>query len=251
MGVRRINLLPPEARAKAKRERGLLWALLGLIIVLGVLGLLYVFERQKVSDRKDQLASQQSQLNQLQQQITVLRPFEVQQSERSQMTEVAKSIWDSRVVWSSIAEEISLLIPEECRLTTFSATVPPPMLAGSALGGAAATGEGATADVSFSGEALSHRDVAEFMTRLGLMPQLKDVTLVSASGPTDTGTTDTGTTTGTTTDSSARLVTFEIVARLRPFQSPAPMAVPEVPEGAQGGGEAAPEPVPTDGGEPQ
>jgi|GEM_PF-636427 len=250
MGVRRINLLPAEERAKVKRERGLLWALLGLIIVLGVLGVLYMFERQKVSDRKDQLASQQSQLNQLQQQITVLRPFETQQSQRSQMTEVARSIWDSRVVWSSIAEEISLLIPEECRLTDFSATVPASMLAGSALGGAtAATGEGVTADVSFAGEALSHRDVAEFMTRLGLMPQLMDVTLVSASGPTETGaTTDTGTTTGTTTDTGTQYVTFEIVARLRPFQSPAPMALPATPEGAATGGETAPTPVPTDGG---
>lgn len=231
MGVRRINLLPSEERAKVKRERGLVWALLGLILVVAILGGLYVFQNQKVSNKRDELAGLQSQLNQLQQQITALKPFETQQTQRADMNDVAKQIYDSRVVWSSIAEEISLLIPDECRLTELIATVPPPMLAGSAFG---ATGAAAAtdADLQLSGEALSHRDVAELMTRLGLMPQIKDITLVSA----DKGTvTSTGGDTGLTTEQT--VVTFQIVARLRPFQSAPPYALPAAPEGAATGGE--------------
>lgn len=233
MGSRRINLLPPEERAKVRRERGLVWALLSLILVVAVLGGFYVFENQRVSGERNRLAGLQGQLSQLQLQVTALKPFEIQQTQRVAMTDVARQIYDSRVVWSSIAEEISLLIPEEVRLTELTGTVPPPMLAGSAFGGAGATGE-AGADLLLAGEAYSHRDVAEFMTRLGLMPQIKDITLISADKGAVGGA---GTADGTGATTSLSIVTFQIVARLRPFQRAAPFALPAAPEGAASGGE--------------
>jgi Tfp pilus assembly protein PilN len=209
MGVRRINLLPPEERAKVKRERGLVYALLALVIVVAALGILYVFANQQKSSREQELAGLQSQLTQLQQQVAGLSVYEQQQSQRAIMTQTAKQIYDSRVIWSSIFEEISLLIPEECSLTELTAAVPVSMLAGSAAAGAAPPAVGTGTDVTLTGEALTHRDVAEFMTRLGLMPQLMNITLVSAAKATS----DTG-----------DVITFQIVAALRPFQSPAPNA---------------------------
>jgi len=216
MGVRRINLLPPEERAKVKRERGLMYALLLLVVVVAVLGILYVFAMQKKGDRETELAGVQSQLTQLQQQIAALQPYEQQQSQRATMTQVSKQIYDSRVIWSSIAEEISLLIPEECSLTDLTATVPANMLAGSAFAGAAPAAPGtATTDLAMNGEAYTHRDVAEFMTRLGLMPQIMNITLVSATKSTGTD--------------GGEVVTFSITAQLRPFQSPAPNAAGAAP----------------------
>jgi Tfp pilus assembly protein PilN len=209
MGVRRINLLPPEERAKVKRERGLVYALLFLIVVVAALGILYVFANQQKSSRQQELAGLTSQLTQLQQQTLALRPYEQQQAQRAAMTQTATQIYDSRVIWSSIAEEISLLIPEECSLTELTAAVPMSMLAGSAVAGAAAPAAGTGTDVTLSGEAFTHRDVAEFMTRLGLMPQLMNITLVSATKG---------------TSESGDVITFQIVAALRPFQSPAPNA---------------------------
>jgi Tfp pilus assembly protein PilN len=210
MGVRRINLLPSEERAKVKRERGLMYALLGLILVVGVLGALYVFEMQKKGDKQTELNGLSAQLSQLQQQTSALQVYAQQESQRAGMTQVSSQIYDSRVIWSSIAEEISLLTPEECGLTQPTPTVPPAMLAGSALGGAAgapsATGG---ADINLTGEAYTHRDVAEFMTRLGLMPQLTNITLVSA--------------TKSTSAESGDVIAFQITASL-PFQTPPPNA---------------------------
>jgi Tfp pilus assembly protein PilN len=201
MGVRRINLLPPEERAKVKRERGLAYALLFLVVVVAALGILYVFANQQKSSREQELAGLQSQLTQLQQEIAALTGYEQQQSQRAIMTQTAQQIYDSRVIWSSIAEEISLLI---------TAAVPASMLAGSATSGAAAPAAAGTGtDVTLTGEAYTHRDVAEFMTRLGLMPQLQNITLVAATKGTGT---------------SGEVITFQIVAALRPFQSPAPNA---------------------------
>ena len=223
MPMQRINLLPPEERRKASRERGLMYALLFLIFVVAVLGVLYVFENQRVSTRNHEVATEQVQLDAINAEIAKLKPFETLQSQRASMNTAASTIVDNRVIWSSIFEEISLLIPDTVRLTGLTATVPPNMLSGAAAGTAGA----ATADVVFSGQAASHKDVADFMTRLGLMPQLMNVQLVSAAKAAGSGTSDSGATT-------VSLVGFQITAQLRPFQALPPAAAPSTTTPASG-----------------
>ena len=91
------------------------------------------------------------------------------------MNDTAKAIYQSSVPFSILLQELSLVIPENVRLQTLTATVPATMLPGAAAGAVAPAA--ATVDVTFSGQTEKHRDVAEFMTRLGLLPQLKDITL--------------------------------------------------------------------------
>jgi Tfp pilus assembly protein PilN len=212
MGARRINLLPIEERQKVSRERGLVYALLALIVVVAILGALYVFEAHSKSSKETELANLNSQIAQLNQQIAVLKPYEQQQAQRVAMSQSATQIYDSRITWSSILDEISLLIPETCQLTQLSGSVPASMLAGSALSGFQ-SGASGTADLTLAGEAVAQRDVAEFMTRLGLMPQIQNIQLVSAQK-------------GSATDTGEANVTFTITASLRPFQAAPPLAVP-------------------------
>jgi Tfp pilus assembly protein PilN len=217
MPMQRINLLPPEERRKASRERGLMYALLFLIFIVAILGVLYVFENQRVSARNNEVAAQQTKLDTINAEVAKLKPFETLQSQRASMTQAASTIVDSRVVWSSIFEEVSLLIPDTVRLTGLTAAVPANMLAGGAAGAAVGTG----ADITFSGQAASHTDVADFMTRLGLMPQLMNVQLVSAAKAAATASSTTGTAT-----TAVSLVGFQITAQLRPFQAAAAAAAP-------------------------
>jgi Tfp pilus assembly protein PilN len=214
MPMQRINLLPQEERRKASRERGLMYALLFLILVVAVLGVLYVFENQRLTARNQDVATQQTKLDAVNAEVAKLKPFETLQSQRASMTQAASKIVDSRVIWSSIFEEVSLLIPDSVRLTGLTAAVPATMLSGTAASG---TGTGG-ADITFSGQAASHQDVADFMTRLGLMPQLMNIQLVSA---VKAATQASGT--GSST-SSTSLVGFQITAQLRPFQSAATAA---------------------------
>ena len=220
MPMQRINLLPPEERRKASRERGLMYALLFLIFVVAVLGVLYVFENQRVSTRNHEVATEQVQLDAINAEIAKLKPFETLQSQRASMNTAASTIVDNRVIWSSIFEEISLLIPDTVRLTGLTATVPPNMLSGAAAG----TAGGTTADVVFSGQAASHKDVADFMTRLGLMPQLMNVQLVSAAKAAGSG----------SGAAAVSLVGFQITAQLRPFQALPPAAAPSTTTPASG-----------------
>jgi len=202
-----------------------MYALLFLIFVVAVLGVLYVFENQRLSTRQQQVASLQADLDVVNTQIAQLKPFETLQSQRATMTQTASAIVDSRVVWSSIFEEISLLIPDTVRLDGLTAATPATMLAGSQLAGAPA-GSAAGADITFSGTAVSHKDVADFMTRLGLMPQLINIQLVSAQKGAASSTSG-----GGTSETTQTVVTFQITAQLRPFEAPPPLTAAAAPAG--------------------
>jgi Tfp pilus assembly protein PilN len=215
--MKRMNLLPQEERAKASRERGLLWAILILVALVVVLGLVYVKYRSDVGAKQDELASIQAETQVVQAQIAELSPYAALHDQRQSMTETAKGIYSSSVAFSIMLQELSLVIPENVRLQTLKATVPPAMLPGAAAVAAAPASAAATTDVMFTGQTESHTDVAEFMTRLGLIPQLMGITLTSSTEATSTTT--------TTTASSApapTYTTFTVTAQLRPYAQTPP-----------------------------
>src|SRR5665648_311030 len=186
--MKRIDLLPPEQRVKASRERGLLWAILILVAVVVALGLVYVWQNGQVSDKQAELDGLTAQTAAVQQQALALRPYAEIQTTRTAMTQAAKGIYDSRVPWSTILREISLVIPENVRLQSLNCAIPVTMLPGPAVppaaaGTAAATTDltfTGTTDLTFTGTTYTHKDVAEFMTRLGLIPQLSNIQLTSS-----------------------------------------------------------------------
>jgi type IV pilus assembly protein PilN len=215
--MKRIDLLPPEQRVKASRERGLLWAILILVAVVVALGLVYVWQNRQVADKQAELDGLTAETSAVQQQALALRPYAEIQTTRTAMTQAARGIYDSRVPWSTILQEVSLVIPDNVRLQSLSGTVPATMLPGPAV--PPALGAAATTDLTFTGTSYTHKDVAEFMTRLGLIPQLSNIQLASSTGAAATGTT------GTTATAVTPTVTFTVTASLRPYLTPPPATV--------------------------
>ena len=215
--MKRIDLLPPEQRVKASRERGLLWAILILVAIVVALGMVYMWQKGKVSDKQAELDGLTAQVAAEQQKVAALAPYAVIQTTRTAMTATAKGIYDSRVPWSTILQEISLVIPDNVRLQSLTCTVPATMLPGSAA--PATPGAPGTTDVTFSGTTYTHKDVAEFMTRLGLIPQLSNIQLASSAGAAAAAAA--AGTTGTVTPT----VTFTVTASLRPYLTPPPATV--------------------------
>ena len=212
--MKRINLLPPEQRVKAARERDLLWAILILVAIVVALGLVYVWQNGQVNDKQAELDGLTAQVADEQAKAAALAPYAQIQDARVAMTATAKGIYDSRVSWATILQEISLVIPENVRLQSLTGTVPATMLPGPAV--PAVPGTAASADITFTGTTSTHKDVAEFMTRLGLIPQLSNVQLASSTGA---AATDASGATGTPT------VTFTVTASLRPYLTPPPATV--------------------------
>jgi len=219
--MKRINLLPPEQRVKASRERGLMYVIAFIVAVVVVLGLVYFQQTNKVGEKQDELAALQAQTAAVQAQIAALQPYAQIEATRASMTQTAQAIVDSRVYWSTIFEQVSLVIPENVRLSTINCVVPAPMLPGAT---AESAGTATTADVTFTGVTYTPDDVATFMTRLGLIPQLTDVQLTSS---TRAASTTTGSTSGTSTATPAPTATsyrwqFTVTAKLRQYLTAPP-----------------------------
>jgi Tfp pilus assembly protein PilN len=214
--MKRINLLPPEARVKASRERGLIYAVLFLVAVVVVLGLVYVWQSGIVNNKQDQLDQIQAQQAVVAADAAKLAPYAAIQAQRVAMTATGKGIYQARVPWSTILEEVSLVIPENVRLQSMSCAVPASMQPGAA---AAAAPAAASTDVTFAGTTYTHQDVAEFMTRLGLIPQLENIQLGSSTGSAPTPASTTGT---SSTSSTPATVSFTVTAQLRPYTTPPP-----------------------------
>ena len=212
--MKRIDLLPPEARAKASRERGLLYAILILVAVVVALGLVYMQQNSTVNSKQSEVDRLTAEAQVVQQQALALAPYAEIQSTRTAMTQTAGGIYEAGVPWSTILQEIGLVIPENVRLQSLTCTVPPAMVPGAALAVAGAA-PAATTDVTFTGTTYTHKDVAEFMTRLGLIPQLSNIQLGSSTGAVAAAATaDTAATTAT--------VTFTVTATLRPYLTAPP-----------------------------
>jgi Tfp pilus assembly protein PilN len=221
----RINLLPPEEQSKAAREQGLLLAVVGLIVLVLALGALYFMSYRQVADKQAQINSIAAQVDQANSQLAALKPYEAMQVQRKAMQDTAQQIYNSRVLWSNIVEEIGLLIPEKVSLQNITATVPPYMQAGGSSTGvssgsaAAATSTGLGTDLTLRGDATgatvyeAHNQVADFMTRLGLMPQILNIQLVSSAVL-------------MSSQSAQPDVQFTITATLRPFAVSPPLAPP-------------------------
>ncbi len=215
--MKRINLLPPEDRIKASRERGLIYAILILVFVVVVLGSVYFKYNSDAGAKQSELDSITAQTAAVQARIAELRPYMELQNQRTSMTDVAKAIHQTSVPFSIILQQLSLVIPENVRLQSLAATVPPAMLPGAATAEAGAPAGAPTVDVTFTGVTEKHRDVAEFMTRLGLIPQLKGIQLISS---TDSAA---GAATGTaTTAPTATYKQFTVTAQLRPYMQQPP-----------------------------
>jgi Tfp pilus assembly protein PilN len=208
--MKRFNLLPPEQRVKASRERGLLYAVLGLVVLVLALGAIYYQQTGVLADKQAELDSLAAENAVVQQQIAALRPYAQINTLRTAMGETALGIYEARISWSNIIEEVSLVIPENVRLQTMSCVVPPAMLPGAPTA-ASGTAEAASADVTFTGITYTHQDVAEFMTRLGLIPQLTNIQLASSTGAAVT-----------TENVATSRVTYTITASLRPYMAPPP-----------------------------
>jgi Tfp pilus assembly protein PilN len=222
----RINLLPPEERSRAAREQGLLLAIVGLVVLVVALGAVYFMSYRQVSDKKVQLDAISGQVDVANVRLAALKPYAALQVQREAMDVTATQILNSRVIMSNVLEEVGLLIPSGVSLTQMNLTVPAYMVAGSSDSSAAGATTALATDLTLQGDATgstlydAHVQVATLMTQLGLMPQVMNIRLTSA----------------TYSTAAPNDVQFSIAANLRPFATTPPLA-PAAPSITMGGGQ--------------
>lgn len=118
--MRRINLLPPELAAK-RRTRQIAGALLVAgLVVLGLLVVVYGAQRARLASARGELAKQERVNAGLQRRVAQLSQFQRQQTEVQTKERLLAALTANEVRWSSVLTEVSLVIPTDDWLTTFT-----------------------------------------------------------------------------------------------------------------------------------
>jgi Tfp pilus assembly protein PilN len=173
--VRAVNLIPAEERrgagGLAGRSGGVVYVLVGGLVVLVVLGVVYAFAVQSVAQHKSQLASLTEQVAAVNEQSQQLAPYVSFATISAQQTEQALTLAQQRFDWPDAMEQLALALPSDVTLISFSAN-----------DGAASVNQTSTGVPSFTldGCASAQAEIPSVLTSLAGIPGVSDVQLTSS-----------------------------------------------------------------------
>lgn len=165
----RINLLPPEIHERHRARRRTFAVIAVGLILLAVTGAFYFLQVIQLGQVEDDVAAQEAQNATLQQQINELQDVAALQTEIESTRTLLSGLLSDRLLWSGVLRDISLVIPGEAWLdgltgTTTAATAVAPAPGETEVPGGPAAG--LVGQISFTGFAFDHRDVALWLSRL-------------------------------------------------------------------------------------
>jgi len=218
--VRPVNLIPAEQRrgSKAPLRTGALGYVIVGVLAVALLGVTFVvLIGNKISDRKAEVATLQTQVAQAQARAQQLSRYEqfasLQQARQDTVSSLAKSRFD----WERVLRELAIVIPSDVWLTDVIGSASGDSSSGSTTSSGTSDIQGPSLDMQ--GCASSHDAVASFLASLRDIDGVTRATVMSsdaqdASGGSATSSAgSTGSTAaGGTCDSTSRVVSFHIVA---------------------------------------
>jgi Tfp pilus assembly protein PilN len=125
--MRAVNLIPPEARGgrAGSRTGPLSYVVIGALVAVLAGVTLMVVTGKKISDRKAEVATLESQRDAAQAKLDSLRPFAEFASMEEQRTATVTSLAQSRFDWERVMRELALVLPDDVWLLQLEGTVSP------------------------------------------------------------------------------------------------------------------------------
>jgi Tfp pilus assembly protein PilN len=158
--MRQINLLPPEIAARRRARQVTALLALGGVALLALLALVYGVQAARLAGERSRLEAARRQTASLERQVAQLRSFaDLQQTLRTK-EQLLGRLTANEVRWSVILADVSLQIPAEVWLTSFSGSVqaePQPTQPGQPR---------TVGSIQMSGMTFTHLDVAKWLVRL-------------------------------------------------------------------------------------
>lgn len=165
----RINLLPPEIVERRKYDKFYPYIFIAAAILVGVIALVWVVLQILVSQQVDSLQKTKSSTAQLTAQAESLAIFQQQKEELAARQEIASEALEGRVNMGGLAEEVSLVLPEEI----FSTRLKCSEESGMEL-------DGHTPVAGLPNVKEGYKSIAACLVRLSSLDTLNDVWLTSA-----------------------------------------------------------------------
>jgi Tfp pilus assembly protein PilN len=234
--VRPVNLIPPEERrgdTAPARTGPVAYVLVAVLAVALLAVTAMVLTSNKISDRKSEKASLESQVSQVQAEATRLQSFTDFASLQQARQQTVSTLAQSRFDWERVLRELAIVIPDDVWLTSVSASVSPGDGSGTSTSSASSASlpdDVQGPSLQIAGCASSHETVAEFLAALRDIDGVTRASVLSSDRPDTSGAapTDSSGATGTTGACSARKLAseFQIVAAFDAVQVDATATAP-------------------------
>ena len=180
--MRAVNLLPKDDQNRSTRKQNVpaLVATALIVLVTGLIGVTYLSAKGTAESKKTELVSARDELALMPSVADINAkdaPRQTLKTEHDARVNALSSALTRRVAWDRILREISLVLPNDVWLRTMSASSPTP--ASGASPAATAPGLPPTL-MTIEGSTYSHDAVARLITRLSVIPDLKNVWLTKS-----------------------------------------------------------------------
>ncbi len=195
--MRAVNLLPKEfAARKSLREEdpAVVVGSALAVVVLIALGASFLVAQSKANTQQKRLTAARLELGKFSQKTSptplvktpavpitpIVPPPSIVGQEAVWLASVTSTL-SQRIAWDRVLREVSLVMPDDVTLASLTMTAP-------ATPGAIPTGPAASAQgFVIAGSAFSYPSVARLLSRLGLVPDLSNVTLTSTTSSSKAG----------------------------------------------------------------
>lgn len=184
--MRAANLLPVELRSGGPRlPKTALGAVGAGVLVGGLLAVGFVSASGAVDSRERELQAVQAQLRAVERPDVTPEPALVDRTaEQGERMKVLGETLSKRVPWDRVLRQLALVLPADVWLQSLSANSPTGASAAATpeTGTAPAAGGAASQGLTLTGRTYSQESVARLLTRVSLIPELRDVALQSSTG---------------------------------------------------------------------
>lgn len=154
--VVKVNLIPPEIKAKRETEKYGTLIVFYTIILIGLFFLISVYFRMGIASERAKLDSLLAQNAALEAQIVNYREFEKKKEDYLNLKNLYDSLNVSRVSWYRFLIEIALVTPEQVSLRNLNVD---------------------ESSCQIQAESIDMRVIADYLVRLEELPELDDVWL--------------------------------------------------------------------------
>jgi Tfp pilus assembly protein PilN len=161
-----VNLLPAEVKQRQRTRRATGLIVSGAVAVVALLFLLFVMQSARLGKANDELAAQQQANANLQSQIADLQQYAELKTQVSDKKAVVAEALENEVLWSGALRDVSMVIPSNMWLDSFSGTVTATTGSLPAPGASATPDSGLVGNIQFTGTSLSQPTIAEWLKRL-------------------------------------------------------------------------------------
>jgi Tfp pilus assembly protein PilN len=177
--MRAVNLLPRDhaQRGAGRPSAPVLVGVCAGVLVAAALGADFMMQSGKITKEQRHLDELQAQVDALPESPAGPTAGQTQLAgEHSARVSALSSALSNRVAWDRIFREFSLVLPDDVWLTTLTAQSPVSPSAAAGTGGSS----GLPTQFAITGRTYSHDGVARLLSRLQVVPDLQNVTLVSS-----------------------------------------------------------------------